>query len=43
MGAGFRNYKYKILNYIGKFIYAIFRCDEIYNRLLEIEKETRKL
>lgn len=30
-------------NYIGKLIYANFRCDEIYNRLLEIEKETRKL
>lgn len=30
-------------NYIGKLIYANFRCDEIYNRLVEIEKETRKL
>ena len=30
-------------NYIGKLIYANLRCDEIYNRLVEIEKETREL
>lgn len=30
-------------NYIGRVIYAQFRCEEIYNRILEIEAETRAL
>lgn len=29
--------------YIGSVIYAQFRCEEIYNRIIAIEKETREL
>ena len=30
-------------NYIGSIIYAQYRCEEIYRRIIEIEKETRSL
>ena len=35
--------KEEFSNYIGRFIYAQFRCEEIYNSLLELESITRSL
>ena len=35
--------KEEFSNYIGRVIYAQFRCEEIYNRILQIELETREL